>query len=69
MKKKIIPQNTFALSFLTYIILAIGGVVQYCLYADIVDGWVQKIKKRSDVVYRWSPRAIMAVDMIVPSKA
>ena len=28
-EKKIIPQNTFALSFLTYIILAIGGVTDY----------------------------------------
>ena len=24
--------------------------IQYCIYADIVDGWVRKIQKYADVI-------------------
>ena len=28
--------------------------VQYCIYADIVGGWVRKSPKYADLIYGWS---------------
>ena len=28
--------------------------VQYCIYADIVGGWVRKIQNYADVIHEWS---------------
>ena len=35
----------------------------------LTPGGSEKVRNSSDVIYGWLPRAIMAVDMIVPSKA
>ena len=47
------PYNTLAYRLVGWVQkIAIFADIQYCIYADIAGGWVQKC---ADVIYGWSP--------------